>query len=134
MKRALTYFFVAMGIIFTLILIGLAYLWFFDPLGLRLLLQPHTEPSNVISTTTTEVGATPETTPARETTDQNPSLTPAQEDALSLIGIDPAGLPETLTTEQNACFIRIFGAERVNEIIGGETPTPLELLQGKQCL
>jgi len=61
-------------------------------------------------------------------------LTQGQKNALQLIGIDPTVLPKQLTPEMEKCFVNEFGQARVDEIKAGDTPTPLEVLTGKNCL
>jgi hypothetical protein len=134
MKKVLTIFFVSLGVIFFFILIGLAYLWFADSFEIRPLLERYRTPA--MSTDVAEVASegVVTATATQVSTDVNPNLSPAQEDALLLIGIDPTLLPKEVTAEQMACFVRVLGQARVDEILAGAAPTPIELLIAKDCL
>lgn len=128
MKKFLTIFFVTLGVIFFGILCLVAYLWFADPFGLRPLFTSTAGMAEVVSET-----VEPEE-PTATSVDKNPNLTPAQEDALTLIGIDPAGLPSEVSQDQYSCFVRVLGEARVLEIKAGEAPTPIEIFKAKECL
>lgn len=135
MKKFFTVFFVTLGVIFFALLIALAYLWFADPFELRPLLSAY-QNEQVKSVGTSESVATSEAdlAPVSDTSDKNPNLTPAQEDALEIIGINPAGLPDTITPEQMSCFVRVLGQARVNEIQSGAAPSAIEIFKAKECL
>jgi len=64
----------------------------------------------------------------------HPFLTPDQEAKLENAGIDVSTLPTTLSPEMKACGIKALGEDRINEIINGATPGPLDLLRVKSCL
>lgn len=136
MKKFLTVFFVTLGVIFFALLIALAYLWFADPFEIRPLLSAYQkEEVESVGAMESEAVANEEETPATtDTTDKNPNLTPAQEDALEIIGINPAGLPETITPEQMSCFVRVLGQARVAEIQSGAAPSAIEIFKAKECL
>ncbi len=135
MKHFLTIFFVTLGVIFFVILCLLAYLWFADPFELRPLITEMKPAAMESSATTSPVSGEEESlTPAPVANDKNPNLTPAQEDALTLIGIDPAGLPSTITPEQYSCFVRVLGETRVQEIQAGDAPSPIEIFKAKECI
>ncbi|MEK7614033.1 MAG: hypothetical protein AAB439_04130 [Patescibacteria group bacterium] len=68
------------------------------------------------------------------TEDAHPLLNDSQEQALQNLGIDPTKLPATLTASQEECFIGKLGQARVDEIIAGDTPTALEVLNSSGCL
>jgi hypothetical protein len=135
MKKFLTYFFITLGIIFFVILIALAYLWFADPFGIRPLIRAFTEPTPAYQTesidgnTSTQESVTNKSTVA----DKNPILTSEQESALESIGINPESLPTTITPEMETCFTATLGAPRVSEIKAGAIPTPIEVLKTKEC-
>jgi hypothetical protein len=65
---------------------------------------------------------------------QHPLLNDSQEQALKNLGIDPAKLPSALTSAQEECFIEKLGQVRVDEIIAGDTPTAMEVLNTAGCL
>lgn len=125
MKKILTYFFVALGIIFFVILIGLSYLWFADPFEIRPLIKSLTQ----------EIPATQSQESTQETVraDKHPALTEEQEQALETIGIDPSALPTTITPEMETCFTAVLGEERVQEIRDGASPTPVEAFKTREC-
>ena len=74
---------------------------------------------------------TTETAPAQF---DHPFLSPNQEIMLENAGIDVSALPTTLSPEMKACGINALGEDRINEIINGATPGPLDLLRVKSCL
>jgi hypothetical protein len=130
-KKLLTYFFVTLGVIFFFILIGLAYLWFADPFGIRPVIDAFTKPQVETQTETTTL---PKGASGVDTSlDKNPALTSEQEQALESIGIDPASIPSTISPEMEACFVAILGEARVEAIKDGATPTPIEAIKTKEC-
>ena len=72
-----------------------------------------------------------ETAPAQF---DHPFLSPNQEAMLENAGIDVGALPTTLSPEMKACGINALGEDRINEIINGAAPSPLDLLRVKSCL
>lgn len=64
----------------------------------------------------------------------HPFLSTDQEVMLEQAGIDVSALPTTLSPEMKACGIEALGQDRINEIINGATPGPLDLLRAKSCL
>jgi len=64
----------------------------------------------------------------------HPFLSSEQEAKLENAGIDVSTLPTTLSPEMKACGIEALGEDRINEIINGATPGPLDLLRVKSCL
>lgn len=120
MKKFFTIFFVTLGVIFFILLLIAAYFFITDPLNLKPLLF---SPNNV---QTTEVIGTME--------DKNPVLSPAQEQALETVGIDPAAVPTQFTPAQVTCFEGVLGTARVDEIKAGDTPTVTEFFKAKECL
>lgn len=130
MLKFLNIIFVIFGGIFFLQVIALAYLWIADPFELRPLISSFQNEA-----VAPETASTPDAPDAPvDTTDKNANLTPAQEDALELIGINPAGLPDTITPEQMSCFVRVLGETRVAEIQSGAAPTAIEIFKAKECL
>ena len=132
MKNFLTYFFVTLGVIFFVVLWGLAYVWFADPFNVRPLISLMTADSEVageVEQQARPIGDSSETSP----TDKNSKLSPEQESALKAIGVNPESLPSTLTPEMEACFVATLGQARVAEIKGGESPTPQEVFASRSC-
>lgn len=115
MKKILNIFFVTLGVIFfVLILVG-AYLYFASPFSFESVYL-NTDPTNT------------------EPVDKHPALSESQEKALSTFGIDPAQLPNEITPEQEACFEEKLGAERVAEIKAGDAPTATDYYKAKGCI
>lgn len=135
MKKFITSFFVVLGVVFFVILLALAYLWFADPFELRPLIDSYRSPISVSSVATSSAPAN-ESAPSEAATvdDKNPNLTPAQANALEFIGVDVTALPDSITPDQLACFTRVLGAPRVAEIQSGAAPTPIEILKAKECI
>ncbi len=130
MLKFLNIVFVIFGGIFFLQVIALAYLWFADPFELRPLINSFSGET----VTPREVSTTTNSDTSVDTTDKNSNLTPAQEDALEIIGIDPTALPDSITPEQMSCFVRVLGEARVTEIQAGAAPTAIEIFKAKECL
>jgi len=145
MKKFLTVFFVTLGVIFFVLILFATYFYIADPLNLKPLLFGNTavttmenvEPSN-IRTPSPESESASEPVPAdssdRATIDSNPLLNETQEQTLQTFGIDPAGLPSEITLAQEACFADVLGADRVAEIVAGDSPSVSEFFQARECL
>ena len=129
MKRFLCAFFGSLGVIFFVLLLLVGYLFVSDAYGIRTLLTA----SRVVPAST---GGSPTTPSSQEqgAADQNPILSPAQEQALEAVGVDPAQVPSKFTPEQEACFVGILGAARVEEIKKGATPSATEFFRAKECM
>jgi len=135
MKKFFTYFFTTLGVIFFILLWGLAYVWFADPFGIRPLLQAITSDTqeSAVVEPVGEDSSIPETgTKSNAPTSSGTSLTPEQKAALSTIGINPDALPE-LTPEMESCFIATLGSARVAEIKAGASPSPKEIFASRSC-
>lgn len=68
-----------------------------------------------------------------ESTYDHPYLDADQEATLRSIGIDPANIPTEITAAQQQCAIEAVGAERVEAIMHGSTPTLSEILSVEKC-
>ncbi len=133
MKKFLNIFFVVLGVIFFFILIALAYFWFADPFGIRKYVESRPAPDITI----VEVNQTADelsTTSAESVPSSGNKLTPGQANALELVGIDADAIPSEFSPSEEACFVRLFGQARVDEIVAGATPTVNEVLTGQGCL
>ena len=64
----------------------------------------------------------------------HPLLSPAQEEILKTLGIDPKDVPTQLTPEQQKCAVNALGQDRALELINGAIPTTADLLKAKDCL
>jgi hypothetical protein len=124
MKKILTVFFLALGVIFFILILLSIYLFVTDPLNLKPIFFG--EDSSVM---TEEFETDTETV-----VDKNPALNASQEKALETVGIDPADVPSEITPEQEQCFIDAIGADRVAEIKAGDTPTVTEIFKAKNCI
>ena len=134
-----------MGIVFTLVLGGLAYIVIADPFNIRpiitFLLFPPTAATVPVSTespqpagldtiaTTTGRVVKPATVP---TATSGP--TPDQSAALESVGIDPRTAIDAITVTQLECFVSILGASRVAEIKAGAVPSATEFMSVRSCL
>jgi hypothetical protein len=63
----------------------------------------------------------------------HPFLNQEQELFLQNIGIDPESIPTEITKEQEQCAFEALGAQRIQEIKSGATPSITEILKVKPC-
>lgn len=63
----------------------------------------------------------------------HPYLNDDQEALLESVGIDVSEVPTQITSEQEQCAIDAIGADRVNAIANGATPTFGEVLSVEHC-
>ncbi|PIS04591.1 MAG: hypothetical protein COT81_05845 [Candidatus Buchananbacteria bacterium CG10_big_fil_rev_8_21_14_0_10_42_9] len=126
--KILNIFFVVLGVIFFILIIGLGYIWVTDPFNLKPMISSGMSPISVIKTVTgnNEVEI--------DNIDKNPLLTEEQEAQLESIVIDPASLPSEITPEMEKCFIEKLGEERTNEIMQGDSPNTMDYLKANSCL
>ena len=142
MFKIIRTFFVALGVIFFILLVIVIYFFIKDPYNLRPILMPVIRPviSEMIfsnSSSSDDLKTISNNTPEYTTSlkvNGSSSLTSDQANALKAIGVDPNSLPTTITPEQEECFVKIFGQTRVNEIKAGGTPTATEFIKGTSCL
>lgn len=130
MKKFFTIFFVALGVIFFIILLILAYLFIFDPYNLKPFITGSNTPAKSIQTKSDATSQTSEV----NTNTESSNLSPTQARALEVVDIDPNTLPQSFTTEQLKCFETILGKTRVEEIKAGATPSFAEFNQAKSCI
>ncbi|MBU1203136.1 hypothetical protein KKH39_03820 [Patescibacteria group bacterium] len=79
----------------------------------------------------------PDYKPVDKNTNTNydhPYMNDQQEQTLYNMGIDVSQLPTSITPEMQSCFVQKLGQDRVNEIIAGQAPSPLDLYKTKDCL
>ncbi len=126
MKKVLFGFFVTLGVIFFILLIGIAYFVIADPFHLKPLFFGSSQSTTTTTATTTRLQAT--------TSPQGSGLTEAQKKALETIGINPSALPSSIAPAQEACFVSILGTTRVAEIKKGAVPTVSEMFSARGCL
>ena len=132
-KKILTQIFVALGIIFLILIIGAGYMFVADPLGMKLnsigeksYSTQSTNDSADTSSGTNNSGAQAESTGF--------TLTASQKSTLQTFGIDPNSLPSTLSAEQVACFEARLGVSRVAEIKAGASPGMAEFFKARSCI
>jgi len=116
--RILKIFFITLGVIFFIMILTGIYLYIADPFGLKPFLFGSPAKYGM---------------PAAES--GGPSfLSDEQKNALRTIGINPASIPSQFTPEQEACFVKVLGQTRVDQIKAGSAPTVIEYFQAKVCL
>lgn len=63
----------------------------------------------------------------------HPLLSTEQEILLESVGVDTASLPTQISPEQEQCAIEALGAERVNQIKQGSSPSLDDYLKAQNC-
>lgn len=126
MKPFLNQTFISLGVIFFLILVVFAYLFATDAYGIKTMtldsdLSPALPNDNTDDATQKNVAG-------------GFALSEAQKQALVGIGLDPSIVPNSVSAEQESCFVGVLGAERVNEIKNGAIPNSLEFVRAKSCI
>lgn len=135
-------FFVGLGVIFFIILLMLMYLWIVDPWNIKPLLQAVASPSAPVSEQSQNSMSDSDSSTSDQSSDAGvdtstnaaASMSDAQAEALGSVGLSADAIPATFTAEQEACFIEILGAPRVEEIKSGAVPTATEFWQARGCL
>lgn len=137
MKSILTQIFVTLGVIFLMVIIAATYFFVTDPYNLKPLIfglmdsQMGSNQAQSTNPTDTTSAATPSADGSAAT---QFTLSPAQREALISLGVDPALVPTSVSPEQEACFVSVFGAGRVDEIKAGAVPTVIEFVSASKCL
>ena len=123
MKKFFAVFFVTLGVIFSIIILVVAYLFIADPFKIKPLLFGSKQ--NIGTSTKSSTG-----------TQTTSGLSDSQKKALEAVGVNTATLPSpsSITPAQEACFIEKLGAARVAEIKAGATPTAIEIFTAKACI
>lgn len=128
-------FFVVLGVIFFFILIGIGYFIVADPLHIRPVVMSMYEMQTAQDNSDgASVPTNSPTTQSSAETTATTGLSDNQTKALESVGIAPESVPSQFTPEQVTCFTRILGEQRVNEIKGGDMPTPAEYFTAKECI
>jgi cytoskeletal protein RodZ len=152
MIKIFTYFFVTLGVLFFCIILVASYLYIVNPNGIQTRLDPlvtevleedfglgrdaFTGNQKDQTKAESQESATDSSSEATPVTEENPGtvqITPAQAEALQALGIDPS-VVTSITPEQEACFVRTLGQERVDEVKAGATPSPIDLFKAKECI
>jgi hypothetical protein len=116
-------FFIFLGVIFFIILLFVAYLWFFDPLNIKpILFSDNTKQESIIDNNNIS------------NSDAHPLLDDAQEKMVESLGINPSSLPTEITPAMEACFIDKLGAKRVSEIVNGDPISMTDSIKASSCL
>ncbi len=129
MKNFVINFLAVLGAVFLGLLLVFAYFFVADPYELKpLLFGTEADSASVREgkAVESELNANTTVTPLE--------LTEQQKEAVSAVGVDPESIPDTISTEQEACFVGILGSERVLEIKGGAVPSVIEFARVKECL
>lgn len=134
MKKFFTYLFIGMGVLFLIQLIALAYLYVFDPLNLKPLLFGNPDAPKSQTTGSAEDNSSSVSAEGETENTSSSNLSPAQERALEMVGVEPEAIPQSFTEEQLRCFVAVLGQARVDEIKAGATPSMSEYYQAKDCM
>lgn len=130
MKKFFTVFFVVLGVIFFILILAVTYTYLTNQTKTDCDSSNKDCITNIVTTEKAEVITENPTS----TEDKNPDLSPTQERALEVIGVDPTEVPSSFTPEQISCFEAKLGKDRVREIKAGDTPTPTEFFKAKECI
>lgn len=129
-------FFVTLGLVFFLLLLGVAYIWFSNIWQVQTLAKlwlnasaPVVQPSGEQATTTA-----PATAPTNEdSTSTSARTSQAQTEAMTEAGVDESYFT-SLSDAEIQCFRDRLGDARVDEIIDGAMPTTAEIISGLSCV
>lgn len=130
-------------IIILLMIISLIIIFVFNPLNLRTKIIGSIINSYLSSTIeeytpldNNSSGSTDTTTNSTQidNNDKHPLLNETQEKTLESYGVDVEKLPQTVTPEMEKCFVEKLGEARAKEIVGGATPSAMEILKARACL
>ena len=145
-------FFMVLGVLFFIQLVGVGYLVIADPFNLRPLVSLVWQASGVktalvnsadsVSTGAVDspAGSTqsvdvPTSTVSEEAVPATKTATVNSEQtkALQSVGLDASAIAD-ITPAQESCFVSILGAVRVGEIKAGAVPTTSEFFSVRSCL
>ncbi|MFN3188422.1 MAG: hypothetical protein ACK42D_02670 [Candidatus Paceibacteria bacterium] len=125
MFRLLRLFFTIFGVVSFIFWLGIWYGWSTDAYGAR------TATVAIVKVFKTSMSPSNESGVNESNTSP---LTHEQQVALESQGINAGALPVTLNPEQQQCMTEKIGQERVEAIMTGATPTPMEVISGASCL
>jgi len=134
MKKFFNIFFVTLGVIFSIVILFVIYLFIFDPLNLKPLIFGTDSINKTDSTSQTETVKNTDEKTSNTEGKVNFSFSEAQKKTLQSFGIDPASLPTTITVTQQNCLEGKFGTARFAEIKAGASPNAIEFYNAKSCL
>jgi hypothetical protein len=118
--KILKFFFIALGVIFFILIIAVTGFIIFDPFNLRPLIS--------MLLGSSEAGF------VQKTTNGHPLLDEKQEKLLETIGVNVGNLPSEITPQMEDCFTRTLGEKRVKEIEAGDEPNLNDFLKSRECL
>lgn len=131
--KILNRFFVVLGIIFFIIILGMAYLFVADPFNLKPLFSSfNITPSTVIDVAGL-INNTQNTTSPTSDTKTNSLISAQQEQILKAIGVNPDTLPTEITPALEKCLLEKVGAQRAEEIAKGADITTMDFLKASAC-
>jgi len=118
-------------ILILLFIVGLIIIFTFNPLNLRTKIIGRAINTYLQSTLENYeplekgVNATPT---------NHPLLSETQEETLANFGVDASKLPTEITPAMQDCATSKLGEARVQELIDGATPGPMDILRAQECL
>lgn len=137
MKNILTYIFVTLGVIFAVLILVGVYLFVVDPYNIKPLIFGSgavMEQGTNKNISNQDQDVAPIVDNSIKAVGGGFQLSDAQKQALVGLGIDPAKVPSSITSTQEACFVRALGAARVVEIKAGDVPNAVEFFKAKSCI
>lgn len=135
MRAFLANFLIVSGLVFWILLAIAAYLFFGVPMpeSAEQFVEPIKEQLRDDSEYSSDAADTDDASSPGEEPSDSGRISDEQAQALRAFGIDPSAV-QNVTPEQEACFVRTLGQERVDEIKSGATPGPADYFKAKVCL
>jgi hypothetical protein len=135
-KTLLIVFLSIAGTLICLVIILAAWLWIRNPLNIRAVMMSYFGLNQVEMQVEALPSDTAEPSPgtgsAPNTSAPVIPISDAQREAVENAGIDPDAI--TFTPEMEECFKGALGEARVQEIINGGVPGPLDIFKARSCL
>lgn len=119
------------GIVLALLLLAIGY-FFLSASTTNSDIQPRTDQAASVEARTESASETG--TPNDRAAASGFTLSAAQVEALVSLGVDPESVPDSISAEQETCFVATLGEERVAEIKGGAVPGGLEFMRAQSCI
>ncbi len=119
-----------------IVIIALAVIFVFNLFDLRTKLVGAIANSYLSGSTTDNTSLIEDADTSGDATpnDQPSLLNEDQAKTLEEYGVDVSQLPSTISPEMEACFVEKLGADRTQEIAGGDSPTATEIVTARNCL
>jgi len=129
MKQLTNNIFVGLGVIFIVFIVAGILFVVADPYNLKPLIfgtsyVPSQNSNSKDNNSSTSTSAT----------DGSFQLSDAQKQALVSFGVDPSSVPNTISAEQENCFVSVLGEARVAQIRDGAVPSGIEFFKAKACI